>query len=202
MIFCCALSNRKQLQLCMQLHTHSSKPTLRFLLIFVFAGLLPTRAFAGSPIDFEIIENQIIEEKGSAATASKWMVSLDSPHILNWSVETSDAEEFDFARLTIPFEATADQNSVAVLSGDVDLAPDHFLNVEFVTEEGILLHAAIKNPNPGENDYHLPMESFSASGDEKPTFPAVFVAVRIMVSGDQSPLSGTNQVRIKNIALE
>lgn len=172
-----------------------------FGIVCLAAFALVSRGFASeSPVDFSSVQSEIKEEKGRAVTSSTW--SFTEGHSLVWDVETSAAEEFDFARLTMPCDTKVTEDSVLVLSADLTLSPENFLDVELVTDNGELLYTAIKEPVGGNFDYRLPVKKFSAGDGAAIALPATIKAVQIMISGDKSSNPGSNHLALGNLTIE
>lgn len=172
-----------------------------FGIVCFAAFALVSRGFAAeSPVDFSSVQSEIKEEKGRAVTSSTW--SFTEGHSLVWDVETSAAEEFDFARLTMPCNAKVTEDSVLVLSADLALSPENFLDVELVTDNGELLYTAIKEPVSGNSDYRLPVKKFSAGDEAAVALPATIKAVQIMISGDKSSDPGSNHLVLSSLTIE
>ena len=172
-----------------------------FGIVCLAAFALVSRGFAAeSLVDFSSVQSEVKEEKGRAVTSSTW--SFTEGHSLVWGVETSAAEEFDFARLAMPCNAKVTEDSVLVLSADLALAPDNFLDVELVTDTGEMLYTAIKEPVSGNSDYRLPVKKFSAGDGAAITLPATIKAVQIMISGDKSSEPGSNHLALGSLTIE
>ena len=155
---------------------------------------------AESPVDFSSVQSEIKEEKGRAVTSSTW--SFTEGHSLVWDVETSAAEEFDFARLTMPCDVKVTEDSVLVLSADLSLSSENFLDVELVTDNGELLYTAIKEPVSGNFDYRLPVKKFSSGDGAAIALPATIKAIQIMISGDKSSNPGSNHLALGSLTIE
>ena len=155
---------------------------------------------AESLVDFSSVQSDIKEEKGRAVTSSTW--SFTEGHSLVWDVETSAAEEFDFARLTMPCDAKVTEDSVLVLSADLVLSPENFLDVELETDKGEMLYTAIKQTISGNSEYCLPVKKFSAGDGAAVALPATIKAVQIMISGDKSSDPGSNHLVLGSLTIE
>ena len=170
-------------------------------LVCLAAIAFVSRGFAAeSPVDFSSVQGEIKEEKGRAVTSSTW--SFNEGHSLVWDVETSAAEEFDFARLTMPCDVKVTEDSVLVLSADLVLSPDNFLDVELVTDKGEMLYTAIKEPVSGNFDYRLPVKKFSAGDGAAVVLPVTIKAIQIMISGDKSSDPGSNHLVLGSLTIE
>ena len=172
-----------------------------FGIVCLAAFALVSRGFASeSPVDFSSVQSEIKEEKGRAVTSSTW--SFTEGHSLVWDVETSAAEEFDFARLTMPCDVKVTEDSVLVLPADLALSSDNFLDVELVTDKGEMLYTAITEPVSGSFDYRLPVKKFSAGDGAAIALPATIKTIQLMISGDKSRDPGTNHLVLGSPTIE